>query len=80
MTKIINTAAFILAAVVLAGCSDPVPAVADPHNIVVEGKAMTQQEFLNTYCQGNKDNPTCLTVTKAMAEDSTKSKNGPARF
>lgn len=68
------------AALVLAGCSDGVPKVADPHNIVVDGKKMTAQEFLKTYCEGKKDSETCLIVAKAMNEDSTKSKNGPPRF
>lgn len=68
------------AALVLAGCSDGVPKVVDPHNIVVDGKPMTQQQFLDTYCKGKKDSETCLIVAKAMTEDSTKSKNGPPRF
>jgi hypothetical protein len=65
---------------VLSGCSDPVPQVADPHNIVVSGQPMTQQEFLLKFCSGKVDNETCLKVSQAMALDSGRSKDGPARF
>jgi hypothetical protein len=65
---------------VLTGCADSVPSVEDPHNIVIDGLQMTQQAFLLQYCSGKKDNETCLRVSQAMAQDSFKSKDGPARF
>lgn len=64
----------------LTGCGDTVPSVADPHNIVVNGKAMTQQEFVTTYCAGKTGHETCDKVSQAMAADSSKSKSGPSRF
>jgi len=71
---------FALVVAVLTGCGDTVPTVADPHNIVVNGKAMTQQGFLTTYCAGKTGNETCDKVAQAMAADSSKSKSGPSRF
>jgi hypothetical protein len=65
---------------VLGGCADPVPNVADPHNVVVNGQSMTQQAFLETFCPGKKDNETCLKVQQAMAQDSVRGKEAPVRF
>ena len=67
-------------ALLLTGCGDGVPRVVDPHNIVISGKAMTQRQFLDVYCAGKKESETCMVVGKAMIEDSTKSRRGPARF
>ena len=72
--------AAVAAALVMTGCSDGVPKVADPHNIVVDGKPMTQRQFLDAYCAGKKNSETCLVVAKAMIGDGTRSKSGPARF
>jgi hypothetical protein len=64
---------FLLALVAsMAGCDDGVPAVADPHHIVVDGKPMTQAEFLNAYCSNAPTNPTCIAVSKALRADATK--------
>lgn len=65
---------------VLAGCSDPVPKVDDPRNIVVEGQPMTQQAFAEKYCADKADHETCIKVRRAMVADSTKSKRPVARF
>ena len=67
-------------AAALAGCSDPVPKVADPKNIVVNGETMTQQAFLEKYCTGQTLHETCVKVSQAMVIESTKSKNGIPRF
>lgn len=66
---------------IVAGCAkDDVPAVSDPHNIVVEGQKMKQMEFLNKYCQGKVDNETCLKVNQAMRQDATKGDGKSLRF
>lgn len=44
--------AAIAVAAVLAACGSKVPDIEDPKNPVVNGKAMTQREFLDTYCVG----------------------------
>jgi hypothetical protein len=78
--KISSLATALIALAVVNGCSDSVPHVADPHNIVVDGQSMTQQSFLMKFCSGKKDNETCLRVGQAMAIDAVRSKDGPARF
>jgi hypothetical protein len=64
----------------VAGCNDKVPHVDDPRNIVVSGQPMTPRSFVDKYCAGETDNENCVKVRRAMAADSTKSKNGIARF
>lgn len=59
----------------LVACGDDVPTVEDPHNIVVEGIAMTQVAFLKKYCAGKADNATCMTVLVAKRQDSTRGKS-----
>lgn len=56
----------------LAGCSDGVPKVDNPHAIMVDGKKMTQAAFLQTYCTAKGNNETCLRVVRAMRSDATK--------
>jgi hypothetical protein len=56
----------------IAGCSNNVPEISDPHNIIVDGKKMTQAEFLEIYCQGQSGNTTCLKVLQAKHKDSTR--------
>ncbi len=70
----------LLGLAVLAGCSDPVPKVDDPRNIVVDGQAMTQMAFVQKYCADKADHETCLKVRRAMVADATKSKAGATRF
>jgi hypothetical protein len=67
-------------ALLVIGCSDSVPNVQDPHNIVVAGEPMTQQRFLEKYCAGKTQHETCNKVYRAMIADSTYSKHGVARF
>ena len=57
---------------ILAGCSDGVPKVDNPHAIMVDGKKMTQAAFLQTYCTAKGNNETCLRVVQAMRSDATK--------
>lgn len=64
----------------LVACSDGVPAVQDPRNIVVDGNKLTAQEFLARYCANKVGHPTCEAVRKVTIQDATKSKTGPARF
>jgi len=58
--------------VLLSACTDDVPAVDDPHNIVVSGQKLKQFEFLQKYCVEKPNNGTCLKVKNAMALDSAK--------
>ena len=60
------------AAIFVSACSDGVPNVEDPHNIVVNGIHMTQAEFLETYCTGKSNNETCGKVVIAKHKDSTR--------
>lgn len=56
----------VVALALLAGCGDDVPMVQDPDRIVVRGKLMSQQEFLQAYCQNKSTNATCAKVSKSM--------------
>lgn len=60
------------AVILVSACSDSVPHIEDPHNIVVDGKSMTQAEFLETYCAGKGGNETCVKVLIAKRKDSTR--------
>lgn len=64
----------------LSGCGSSVPKVDDPHNIVVDGKPMTQGEFVEKYCSGKTDEETCVKVRRAAFADSSRDKNGTPRF
>ena len=58
---------------VLTACyQNDVPSVEDPHNIMVDDKKITQQEFLKIYCVSKPANETCAKVRNAMSLDSTK--------
>lgn len=56
----------------LSACSDSVPKVDDPHNIVVDGNKMKAVAFLKKYCEGKTVHETCVKVQRAMVQDSTK--------
>lgn len=56
----------------LAGCGSDIPTVDNPHKIVVAGREMTQSEFLHQYCQGQVMHPSCVAVSRALAQDSTR--------
>jgi len=67
-----------ITALMLSACGDGdgVPKVEDPHQIVIDGKKITQATFLKTYCSTNKvsssNNETCLKVLQAARYDSTR--------
>ena len=60
----------------LTACSgldaDGVPAVDDPHNIVIKGEKIKQIDFINKYCIDKPYNGTCLKVQKAHHQDMAK--------
>jgi hypothetical protein len=68
----------VMALAMLAGCGDDVPAVQDPDRIVIRGKLLSQQEFLQTYCQNKSTNATCEKVSRSMLAQS-ESPGGVAR-
>jgi hypothetical protein len=77
MKSVISASVLVLLVV---GCSDSVPNVQDPHNIVIAGESITQQAFLEKYCAGKTQHETCNKVYRAMIADSTHSKRGVGRF
>ena len=52
-----------------AACGQEVPHVDDPHNIVVNGEEMSQADFLDKYCIGKENNPTCSKVLDAATRN-----------
>jgi hypothetical protein len=48
---------------------DEVPTVDNPHNIIVDGKNITQANFLQKYCINKEENENCIKVQSAMALD-----------
>jgi len=62
------------------GCGKQIPSVDDPNNIVVAGESMTQQAFVEKYCNDQTQHETCVKVRRAMVAGSTRSKSGVARF
>lgn len=57
-----------------------VPKVLDPSKVVVNGKPMTQREFLKKFCVGKTFDETCVTVRRQMSMEATRSKTGVPRF
>ena len=70
--KHLNLAIFAVVFLLTACSQDDVPRVEDPHNIMMDGKKITQQEFLKKYCVAKPANETCAKVSNAMSLDSTK--------
>jgi len=68
------TAIICLFSLTLAGCGDGVPKIDDPAKPVVDGKAMTTNDFIGKYCIGKRDNPTCIKVVAAYHKESTRGK------
>ena len=68
----------IIGVVCLSACDQGVPKVEDPHNVVVDGKKMTQWEFLDKYCVEQVADPTCSRVRHAGRKDSLR--GGVPRF
>jgi len=59
-----------------AGASYGAAPSVDPHHPVVDGKPMTQAEYLKKYCAGPESakDSTCVAVSKALNADATKGK------
>lgn len=71
-TRLIATVAL---ALLLGACakSNSVPQVDDPHHPVVDGKAFSPKEFLQTFCKdAEKQDTTCINVSRAMSVDASK--------
>jgi hypothetical protein len=68
--KILFTLSLIIG--LLSACTDDVPAVDDPHNIVIGGQKLKQVEFLQKYCVEKPAHETCMKVKNAMSKDFTK--------
>lgn len=62
----------ILPPCLLAACSDPIPAVEDPHRIVVDGQPMTAMAFTKRYCQGQVLHPSCVAVNRAIVANASR--------
>lgn len=54
----------------LLGCKEGAPVVENPSNIFLDGKAYTQQEYLESFCTEIPDDPECLKVSAALSRDS----------
>ncbi len=70
MKSVLTTSIF--ASAFLFGCGDGVPKVDDYSNVVVDGKKMTQAQFLQKHCVNKPTNETCNRVKNAMSKDATK--------
>ncbi len=62
--------------VLLSACSgsdsDGVPAVDDPHNIIIKGEKIKQIDFVKKYCMDKPNNGTCSKVKIAAEQDAGK--------
>ncbi|SEO25943.1 hypothetical protein SAMN05216404_11566 [Nitrosospira multiformis] len=62
-------AMWLFPAIAFLACEREVPYVDDPNNIIVSGEKMSQTDFLNKYCIGKEDNPTCSKVLDAATRN-----------
>ena len=62
-------AAWLLPGIFALACEREVPHVADPDNIVVNGEEMSQTDFINKYCIGKENDPTCSKVLDVAAKN-----------
>jgi hypothetical protein len=61
---------WLLPAIAVLACErEAPPRVDDPHNIVVNGEQMNQDNFLNKYCPEEIDDPTCSKVLDAATSN-----------
>ena len=69
-----NKILFLVPAIIglLSACTDDVPTVDDPHNIVINGEKIKQTDFIKKYCIDKPTNGTCLKVEHAISQDATK--------
>lgn len=54
----------------LMGCKEGAPYVENPSKIILDGRAYTQQEYLERFCTEAPSDPECLKVSAAMNRDS----------
>lgn len=59
-----------VASLLLIGCKEGAPYVDNPSRIILDGKAYTQQEYLERFCREAPSDPECLKVSAAMGRDS----------
>lgn len=50
----------------LSACGDGIPPVDDVNNIVVNGKTISKDAYLQEYCMGKQDNKYCAKVKIAF--------------
>ncbi|SOD39907.1 hypothetical protein [Nitrosovibrio sp. Nv4] len=62
-------ASWLLPGIFVLACEREVPQVDDPHNIVVNGKEMSQAAFLDKYCIRKENHPTCSEVLNAATQN-----------
>ncbi|SEA60128.1 hypothetical protein SAMN05216403_1307 [Nitrosospira multiformis ATCC 25196] len=60
---------WLLPGIFVLACEREVPYVDDPSNIVVDGEKMSQTDFINKYCIGKENGPTCSKVLDAAAKN-----------
>ncbi|SFO06777.1 hypothetical protein [Nitrosospira briensis] len=59
---------WLLPGIFVLACEREVPQVDDPDNIVVNGKEMSQDAFLNKYCIEKENHPICSKILDAAAQ------------
>lgn len=55
-----------------AACSKSAPTVEDAQNIVIDGVKLSQGDYLEKYCRGLEDDPSCIKVRTAKLQSSTR--------
>ena len=64
--------ALLMLLTLLTACNEGIPSIDDPHNIIVDGQKMKQDEFLEKFCVAKLNNETCLKVQAAYSQDMAK--------
>ena len=59
---------WLLPGIFVLACEREVPHVDDLDNIVVDGEEISQTDFINKYCSGKENSPTCSKVLDAAAK------------
>ncbi|SET72720.1 hypothetical protein SAMN05216412_11518 [Nitrosospira multiformis] len=60
---------WLLPGIFVLACEREVPHVDDLDNIMVNGEEMSQTDFINKYCIGKENDPTCSKVLDAAAKN-----------
>ncbi len=63
----------LLTSLFLSGCGSHVPVV-DPENIVVDGRQMAPDAFIQKYCLSHNDNETCIRVRVVASKQFTRAR------